>query len=48
MAHLLLSVVAEAALYIAHDRGRAARGEAGRSLVTLLSSLSTRSSGKDP
>lgn len=39
MAHLLLSVVAEAALYIAHDQRRTARNKAGRSLAALLSGL---------
>ncbi len=41
MAHLLLSVVAEAALYIAHERGRTPRINAGLSLATLLSGLAT-------
>jgi AcrR family transcriptional regulator len=41
MAHLLLSAVAEAALYIAHDRRRTARNKAGRSLAALLSGLAT-------
>jgi AcrR family transcriptional regulator len=41
MAHLLLSVVAEAALFIAHEERRTARAEAGRSLAALLSGLAT-------
>jgi hypothetical protein len=39
MAHLLLSLVAEAALYIAHQDRSTARAEAGRSLAALLSGL---------
>jgi AcrR family transcriptional regulator len=39
MAHLLLSLVAEAALYIAHEGRSTARAEAGRSLAALLSGL---------
>jgi AcrR family transcriptional regulator len=41
MAHLLLSVVAEAALYIAHDGRRTARKKAGESLAALLSGIAT-------
>lgn len=41
MAHLLVSLVAEAALYIAHEERSTARAEAGRSLATLLSGLAT-------
>jgi AcrR family transcriptional regulator len=43
MAHLLLSAIDEAALFIAHatDAG-AARAQAGRSVVTLLRGLATR------
>ena len=44
MAHLLLSVVAEAALFIAHAlKPRVARAEAGRALATLLSGLAASS-----
>lgn len=39
MAHLLVAVVAEAALYVAHAEHPSARAEAGRSVETLLSSL---------
>ena len=44
MAHLLLSVVDEAALFIAHaPKPRVARAEAGRALATLLSGLAASS-----
>jgi len=48
MAHLLLAVVAEAALYIAHEERSAARAEAGRSLTTLLSGLAASSPAPRP
>ena len=44
MAHLLLSVIDEAALFIAHaPKPRVARAEAGRALATLLSGLAASS-----
>jgi AcrR family transcriptional regulator len=43
MAHLVLSLIGESALYIAHaDEPQQARSEMGRSLATLLSGLASK------